>query len=167
MGFTPWAAGTKITAAKLAAMTPIFASWTPTWTTSSGIHSPSFGNATLNCDYVQSGDLVTCTFDIVFGGTTNFGTTPATTDNWRFTVPVTAAATAQTSGFVEANYDASNNHNVVCRVRLTTTTTVELQIASGETDGAAVGSTGVVDSLSPGTWTSGGYIRGNFFYEAA
>jgi hypothetical protein len=166
MAFTPWTAGTKITAAKLAAMTPIWTSWTPTWTTSTGSHSPSFGNATITCQYCQSGDWVTCQFDIVFGSTTNFNS-GTSSDNWRFSVPVTAAATAQPCGFVEANYDSAGAHSIIARARLTTTTTIELQTASGEFDGGALSSSGLIDAVSPGTWTSGGYIRGNFTYQAA
>ncbi len=166
MGFTQWTAGQKITASRLAAMTPIWAAWTPTWTTSTGAHTPSFGNAVLNCNYIWTGDLVVCTFDIAMGSTTNFNS-GTSSDNWRFSVPVTAASIAQTSGFVEANYDGNGNHSLVCRARLTTTTTIELQTASGEYDGATLSGSGLIDAPTPGTWTASGYIRGNFIYQAA
>jgi hypothetical protein len=166
MAVTAWTAGTKITAAKLAAITPIWTSWTPVWTTSTGLNTPAFGNATLACSYIQTGDLVICKFDIGFGSTTTFGG-GGTGDNWRFSVPVTSTGASQTAGFMETCYDGSGSHSLMGRVRLTTTTTVEVQTASGEFDGAAATNPGLVDLLSPGTWTTSGYLRGTITYQAA
>lgn len=167
MAVTPWTAGAKITAARLNQMLPVWTSWTPTWTTSTGLHSPSYGNATVTCAYCQTGDLVVCKFDILFGSTTNFGATPATSDNWQFSLPVTADAAAQAGGWVVGNYDASALHDLVWRAHLTSTTNMIFNSASGEGDGANPTNLGVMDSLTHGTWVSGGFIRGNFFYQAA
>lgn len=167
MAFTPWTAGAKITAAKLAAMTPIWQSWTPTWTTTTGSHTPSLGNATLACTYCQTGDLVVCRFGIQFGSTTNFGSGATASDNWIFSLPVTASNTDQASGFVNGSYDGAGSHDAVFRARLFDTGNVEFQTASGEFDGGALTNSGIVDALSPGTWTTSGHMYGNFFYQAA
>ncbi len=79
---------------------PVWAAWTPTWTTTTGVNTPSYGNASLGCEYCQTGDLVICRVQIVFGTTTSFGGgTPA--DNWQFSPPVTAARTSNAAGHFE------------------------------------------------------------------
>lgn len=166
MAVTAWAAGQRITADRLNSITPIWTSWTPTWTTSTAAHTPSYGNATVTCQYCQTGDLVICQFDVSMGGTTNFNS-GTSSDNWRFSTPVTAAAIVQPNGFVEANYDGNGNHSIICRARLTTTSTFEFQTASGEYDGGVLAGSGLIDAASPSTWTSAGYIRGTFVYQAA
>lgn len=144
---------------------PAWQSWTPAWTTNSGNATPSYGNATVNCRYVKSGRTVHCNFTIVFGSTTNFGAGPATSDNWRFSLPVPAAAVQSVVGFAELGVD--NTTRVVARVHIPTTTTFELMISSGRSSGAALANTGPVDSLSPWTWASGNTVLGTATYEAA
>ncbi|MFE9626465.1 hypothetical protein [Streptomyces sp. NPDC006527] len=144
---------------------PTWQSWTPTWTTSSGNAAPSYGNATVSCRYVKSGTTVHCNFTIVFGSTTNFGTSPTASDNWRFSLPVPAAAVQSVVGFAELGVD--NTSRVVSRVQIATTNTFELVISSGRSSGAALANTGLVDALSPWTWASGNAILGTATYEAA
>ncbi|MFD9316704.1 hypothetical protein ACFWDQ_03150 [Streptomyces sp. NPDC060053] len=146
---------------------PTWQSWTPAWTTGSGLATPSYGNAVLNCRYVKFGTTVHLNFSIQFGTTTNFGTSPTTADNWRFALPTPASAVQQMLGWAEVG--ASNAARAVCRIYLGTTDTFELGIASGRPDATPIVTPtwGTVDSLTPWTWTSGLAVRGTATYEAA
>ncbi|WP_314223371.1 hypothetical protein [Streptomyces zaehneri] len=144
---------------------PTWQSWTPAWTTSTGLAAPSYGNATVNCRYVKSGRTVHCNFSIVFGSTTAFGTGSATTDNWRFSLPVPASAAQSVVGFAELGAD--NTSRIVSRVQIPTSTTFELVISTGRSSGAALANTGVVDATSPWIWASTNSILGTATYEAA
>lgn len=174
MTFAPrtWVVGETVTAALMnteirdqfnemfAAWTP----WTPAWTTSTGANTPSFGNATLTCDYLKVGRNVSARFEIVFGSTTNFGG-GTTADNWRLSLPVTAASTIQVAGWMELNQ--STTIRVIARARCTTTSVFEIETSSGRPDATAVTNAGLVDAVSPWTWASGHAIRGTLQYQAA
>ena len=72
-------------------------SFTPTWT-SSGT-APSFGNATVVCNWARVGAKVSVVYDITFGSTTTFGT-----GYWMFSLPVPDVATpinVSGSGFTQ------------------------------------------------------------------
>jgi hypothetical protein len=178
VAYSQWLAGQRITAGQLAAISPKWQDWTPTWTTSTGAATPSFGNATITARYCQTADLVLVKFEVVFGSTTNFGGGGAS-DNWRFSLPVAGISTHQVIGWGEVNKSGSKRH--VCRMRMTTTTEFELELSSGApdgldttADGANGGGKGLVDAVSPWsnastgtTWASGYAIRGEAQYEAA
>lgn len=179
MAVAEWRAGERITAGRLNEVTAIWAAWTPVWTTSTGLNTPSFGNATLDCAYTQTGNLVAGRFEIIFGSTTNFGAAPTSSDNWRFSLPVTGASIQTAIGTAEILKSTDKRHT--CRVRMTTTGVFELELSSGApdglnttADGAVGGGKGLVDSLGPWsagagstTWASGYAIRGTFTYQAA
>lgn len=164
MPITPWQAGQRITAGRLNLITPTWSSWTPTWSTSTGLNTPSFGNATISCEYCQTGDLVLCRVEMVFGTTTNFGGGTGS-DNWRFTLPVEAAATANAAGHMEL--DVSAQIRTYGRVRLTSVGFFEIEVSTGRVDGATVTTSGLVDAISPDVWASGDGIRGTLQYKAA
>lgn len=165
MAFTPWTAGTKITAAKLAAMTPTWTAWTPTWSTSSGLHTPSYGNATLDCAYCQTGDMVAFRISIAFGSTTDFGAGATTTDNWTFSLPVTSATSGNNAGYWDGSI--GNSKATTGPIQLYTTSLMELYVGSSNADGTATTNQGIVDALTPNTWVSGNRIIGSGFYQAA
>ncbi|MFD8685377.1 hypothetical protein [Streptomyces sp. NPDC059651] len=166
MAVTPWQAGMRVTAGGLNAITATWSTWTPTWTTTSGIHLPSLGNASVACDYCQTGDLVTCSFDIQFGSTTNFGASVTTADNWLFSLPVTSgAASGDTLGFVSMRM--SDPATLIGRFQANTSTTLRISVDSGRVDSTAVTNTGIIDSLSPWTWANGHTLHGQFQYRAA
>ncbi|MGW2043781.1 hypothetical protein ACWCPF_01180 [Streptomyces sp. NPDC001858] len=146
---------------------PTWQSWTPAWTTGTALATPAYGNAVVNCRYVKFGTAVHLNFSIQFGSTTNFGTGPATTDNWRFALPTPASAVHQMLGWAEVG--ASNGARAMCRIYLATTDAFELGIASGRPDATAIVTPtwGSVDSLTPWTWASGHAVRGSATYEAA
>lgn len=144
---------------------PAWQDWVPVWTTDNG--PVSFGNATLNCRYVQYGPIVHMAFGVVFGSTTNFGTGTTTSQNWHFTLPVPIASTTQCIGFAELNDVTNVNYRALSRMRVTTTTSFQLEIDTGRVDGNAATPGGLVDSSSPWTWAAGDAIWGTATYEAA
>ncbi|MFF7130408.1 hypothetical protein [Streptomyces sp. NPDC008240] len=142
-------------------------SWTPTWTTSSGAATPSYGNATVDCKYVRIGRTIIFRFDITFGSTTNFGTSPGTGDNWLFSLPVTPAAAAGSSICMMA-LRQSNAAALMARARIASTgTDMILSINSARVDAGAITNTGDVDSVSPWTWASSNELHAVGQYEAA
>ena len=173
MGVTPWQAGQRITADRLNQITPRWSAWTPTWTTSTGANSPSLGNATVTGSYCQTGDVVFFRLEVTFGTTTSFGG-GGSADNWRFSLPVTAATTAGMVGTGEAHDSSTGGTPSSCRYplrcRLTSTAAVEFETTGGST-GAAGGyaavSVGLVDAVTPFTWASSDAIRAYGYYQAA
>lgn len=143
-----------------------WSSWTPTWTTSSGLATPSYGNAVIACRYTKTGRKVEGWFDITFGSTTNFGSGAVGSDNWLFALPVTAARAGDHLGFVELRA-ASNSVLCMGRIRTNNTTTVLLDISGARADNGTIAGYGDVDSISPWTWAASHSIRGNFVYESA
>jgi len=138
--------------------------YTPTWT-SQGSVQPSLGNATINCKYQKLGRKVEVTFEITFGSTTNFGSSPTTGDNWQFSLPVTAANSSDSIGFLELRQ--SNDKSCMGKAKLYSTTGFRISIIAGYVDGTAITNSGDVDSLSPFTWASGNSVKGSFTYESA
>ena len=143
-------------------------------TTSSGSNTPSFGNATIDCKYSQSGDVVFFEMEITFGGTTNFGG-GGTSDNWRFSLPVTAAESQLIAGMGEIQ-GASSNERWPVRARIDTTTTLQLELSGGEYSNDTGNSSGLVDTATPfgalnsggsTAWASGFAIRLHGHYQAA
>jgi hypothetical protein len=128
-------------------------SWTPTWTTSTGAHTPSWGNATVDCRYTKLGRLVIYSMNIAFGSTTNFGSGVVAADNWTFSLPVTAAATNYPIGKASMEPGASRGVSGLAQTN-TDGTSIMIHIDSGAVNGSTVAA-GVVDSLSPWTWVSG------------
>ncbi|MFE3827304.1 hypothetical protein [Streptomyces sp. NPDC059092] len=145
---------------------PRWRDWTPVWTTSTGLAAPAFGNTAIQCRYVQIGTVVHGSFDIVFGSTTRFGAGAASTDNWRFSLPVTAAAATQAVGFAGL-VGTTNKDRYAARVRITNTRTLELELASGSPGTVPMPYGGIVDAITPWTWAATMRISGSFTYEAA
>ncbi|MFE0422278.1 hypothetical protein [Streptomyces sp. NPDC058953] len=147
---------------------PAWRSWTPAWTSVSGL-DPVFGNTTVDCRYVQQGTTVHFNVRIAFGTTTNFRTGST---NWRFSLPVTAAGTTHGIGFVELHQGADQSpatpaDRAVGRLRLTSTNWFEVEVSSGKVRGGALSGVGIVDSAYPWTWKATDHIVGSGTYEAA
>lgn len=168
MAIAAWRAGERITAGRLNEITPVWAAWTPTWTTATGAATPSFGNATIDAAYARVGNTITYRMDITFGTTTSFGG-GGTGDNWRFSLPVTASGLALNVGAGELQDTSvgASLGRVAVRVRLTTTTTMELETSSGRPDAVALVNGGLIDAVSPWTWASTDAIRVFGQYQAA
>lgn len=165
MAVTQWLAGQRITADRMNEMLPRWSAWTPTWTTSSGSATPSYGNATVDCKYAQSGDVVYFEMEITFGSTTNFnGGTSA--DNWRFSLPVTAAESQLIAGSGEIQDGAATERWPV-RARVDTTTTFEVELVGRNYNNTANANSGLIDAVTPFTWASTDRILLHGHYQAA
>lgn len=167
MTYVDWRAGQRITAGQLRAITPgPWEPWTPTWTTTSGAATPSFGDAVVDGLYVHFGKLCHGRLLIAFGSTTSFGG-GGTGDNWQFSLPTPAAAVSTHVGMGEIAQSIGSR--LAVRVRLQDTGQMVLETASGRVDATALTSPnwGVVDAVTPWTWSSGNTIRIDFAYETA
>ncbi len=173
MAVSAWLAGQRITADRLNNMLAIWSAWTPTWTTSTGVNTPSFGNATVDCKYAQTGDAVLFDIEIIFGSTTNFGG-GSTSDNWRFSLPVTAAETQLIAGSGEVQGSGSGER-FPARPRLTTTTDLEVELSGGDYGNITGNSSGLIDAATPfgasstgsTAWGTNFSIRLQGHYQAA
>jgi hypothetical protein len=144
---------------------PSWQSWTPTWSTTTGKATPSWGNAALDCRFIQFGPVVHLSMTITFGSTTVFGSGATGNDNWQFTLPVPAAASQpQSLGWADFSHDS--NLRAIGRLRCFSTTLFGIEIVGGQTDGNAVAATGLIDSISPWTWASGHALHATATYEA-
>lgn len=145
-----------------------YLTWTPTWSTTSGLHLPSFGNATANFKAHKLGKNVHVTFDVTFGSTTNFGASATTTDNWTFSLPTAWPANTSAPGTYLGTgdmYKDSSNLGFT-RIKLSGSTAISFGILTCFVAGALGGGIGGdVDSVTPWTWASGHAIRGSFDYE--
>lgn len=167
MPYEAWQPGMRITANRLLSISPTWGDWVPVWTTSTGANTPSFGNATITARYAQSALTVYFQMNITFGTTTNFGG-GTSADNWRFSLPVASAGTSLMVGYGElADSSAGIGSRMGARIRLTTTTTMEIEMAAARLDAAAATNPGLIDSVSPWTWASSDTLRCFGEYEAA
>ncbi|MCZ7413033.1 hypothetical protein [Streptomyces sp. WMMC897] len=167
MAYEVWQPGMRINATRLRSISPTWSDWTPTWSTTTGANTPSFGNALVTARYAQSALTVHWWIDIAFGSTTSFGG-GGTGDNWLFSLPVTAAGSQDICGFGSAE-DASNvsGSRLPVRVRCFDANHFNLDTAGGRQDGTALANTGAIDALTPWTWASGDDIWIQGTYEAA
>jgi hypothetical protein len=142
--------------------------WTPTWSTTSGLHLPSFGNATVNFKAFKTGRKVDVQFDVTFGSTTNFGASATTTDNWTFSPPAAWPIASSSPGTFMGIGDMYQNATNLgfTRIKYTSSTAFSFGILTTFVAGALGGGIGGdVDSVTPWTWASGHAIRGAFSYE--
>lgn len=142
--------------------------YTPTWTTSSGVHLPAWGSTNPSFKAFKLGRRVEVKFDITFASDTNWGTSAGTTDNWVIGLPSAWPALAS-SGFVGYGdmYKGSADLGT-CRIKLAGTTGVSFGVLTTFVGGALGGGIGGdMDSLTPWTWASGNNFRGSFTYETA
>lgn len=133
--------------------------WTPVWSTSTGAHLPSYGNAVTQGGYIKLGRMLFFTFGVTFGTGTAFGTGATGSDNWTFSLPGTFAASALFAGTsILAGYGravASNANVVPLGVHVDSGgTSFVLDITGGSPAGTALASSGAVDSITPWVWTS-------------
>lgn len=140
--------------------------WTPTWSTTTGAHTPSFGNATINGTFSKVGRIVFFQLKITFGSTTNFGSGVTTGDNWTFSLPQQAARTNDVIGWFSGRPAGSNATMGHLNVLSSDATVMQLNLDAGQPNAVATSNIGVVDSLTPWTWGSGDILVMQGFYEA-
>lgn len=141
-----------------------WSTWTPNWTTSTGLHLPSYGNATVIATYTKIGRCLNFALSVQFGSTTVFGASATTNDNWLFSLPpgLTASAsfagTQSIAGAGRATQSATLTAPIIVRID-STGTNFSIESAGGSQDGNALTNPGVLDALSPWTWASGAVIQ--------
>ncbi|MGW0626417.1 hypothetical protein [Streptomyces sp. NPDC002758] len=139
-------------------------SWTPTWSTTSGVHLPSYGNAQVDCRYFKLGRLVLFNMSIIFGSTTNFGAGATSGDNWTFSLPFTATAASYPIGKASMEPGTSRGTSGVAQTT-SDSTGLSIYVDSGTTGGSAAVA-GIADSISPWVWASGNKLVVIGQYEA-
>jgi hypothetical protein len=165
MAVEQWLAGFRMTADRMNAITPRWSAWTPTWTTATGANTPAFGNATIDCKYAQSGDVVFFEMEITMGSTTTYGG-GGSSDDWRFSLPVTAAETQLIAGMGEIQDGAATGRWPV-RARLATTSTVSIELSGRNYNDTANVNSGLVDAVTPFTWANTDRILMTGHYQSA
>jgi hypothetical protein len=149
----------------VAAALGAWTTWTPTWATSTGLHLPTFGNATVTCWYLKLGRTLFYAMNIAFGSTTNFGSSPTASDNWIFSLP--PGLTAQ-AAWLNAGLPCGNGRLSLTGAGATSPATVFLDAggtnfqifeSGGRVDATAITNMAAIDSLSPWTWASGGGLQ--------
>lgn len=165
MSASPWLGGQRVTAERLSEMLNKWSNWTPTWSTTTGAALPAFGNATIDCRYTVSGDLVTARYDFLFGNTTTFGG-GGTADDYTFTLPVTALGTPFIAGS-----GWGHNNSVAVRAQITprlfSTSRFVVESTSGNADGTSVVNGNPIDATTPWTWANASRLVGILQYEKA
>lgn len=137
--------------------------WTPLWTTSTGLHLPSFGNATVAAWYQLNGGSLLFSVAITFGSTTNFGAGATTSDNWQFSLPsgITAASqfrgTEMIAGFGRGSQNAGSTAPFSIKID-SSGGYFMLDLAGGLAGAFAPSNFGAADSLTPWTWASGNVL---------
>lgn len=140
-------------------------SWTPTWSTSTGLHTPSYGNASVAAEWFRYGRLISFFVQVTFGSTTNFGTSATTADNWILSLPagMTAAANFTTANPLPCGAGvAAQSVSATAPIQITIDpggTNFVLNLAGGRVDGTSITNNGVVDSLSPWIWAANNVVR--------
>jgi hypothetical protein len=138
--------------------------WGVTWSTTSGTHLPSFGNASTTATYLHVGRLLYFWFSTTFGSSTVFGAGAGVNDNWTFSIPgsLTAASnligTNMPVGFGYASQNAGATAPLQVGVDATGGNLI-LNTAGGRADGTALANFGTIDSLTPWTWANGNALR--------
>ena|SRR5690606_3586681 len=165
MPYEPWQPGMLVTASRLAAISPTWQDWTPVWSTTSGSATPSFGDASITARYAVAARTVHFRLEISFGATTNFGG-GGTSDNWQFSVPITAASSMLITGMGEIELSGPSSRMPV-RARLNSPSQFVVECSGRRYDDTAPSSSGIIDASTPWTWASGSAIRLAGTYEAA
>lgn len=127
-------------------LTGAWTAYTPVWTTIGT--APVLGNGSLTGFYMRVGKLIHCRIHLLGGSTTTYGN-----NSWRFTVPVTAAATDQV-GSCRVLDAGSANRGEGCFL-VDTTHVVPISNAGDFTN------------LIPQTWAVGDRCDIQMTYEAA
>lgn len=136
------------------------------WTTSTGLHSPSYGNATMTYMYKVIMGSLHFSMSLDFGSTTNFGASVTNADNWRFSMTSGGTYSAQADfagvglpvGFGRATVSTGITVPLLVRVSAAGNS-FEFDTAGGQQDGAGLANTGAIDSITPGTWTSASALQ--------
>jgi hypothetical protein len=149
----------------VAAALGVWTAWTPTWSTSTGLHLPTYGNAVTSAWYLKLGRTLMFSMSIAFGTTTNFGASPSASDNWIFSLP--PGLTAQTAwlnaalpvGHARLSLTGSGATSPATAFMDAGGTNLQIFESGGRVDATAITNVAAIDSLTPWTWASGGGLQ--------
>lgn len=162
--YEEWHPGMRLTADRLLSISPTWQDWTPIWSTATGANTPDFGDAPVVARYAVAATTVHYRLQIAFDATTDFGG-GGSSDNWQFSLPEEASDEALIIGYGEGAASLGSRFGI--RARALTTTQMGLEVASGRVDAGTLDPTGLVDAVTPFTWSDGNTIRVAGTYEAA
>jgi hypothetical protein len=157
--------GQSITAGLLQSLTPQAPqTWELYWSTNSGEATPSFGNSAVSTKYTVFGQWCVGRVGIEFGSTTDFGAGASEGDNWKMSAPVTALSGADNVGFGEITKGTNYTSRMPVRVKMLDTGSFSFELSGGRVDGTATTKGGLVDSVTPWTWSSNDTLYFDFSY---
>lgn len=130
---------------------PIGATFPPSWTGSGG--TPTLGNGTLSCRWMQHGDIVIAHYYFNFGSTT----VVAGTGSWSFTFPVAQNTSQQFWNGSARLYNATTGGFTVSAVEPNTATTFDVLPGGASPMGEGV----------PFAWVTNSKWYATIIYEAA
>lgn len=136
------------------------------WTTSTGLHSPSYGNATMNYLTKIVDGILYFSMLIRFGNTTNFGAGATTSDSWQFGIYPGGGRTAEAAfrndqnpvGHGEAISSGPGSYPISVKIDATGTNFV-FDLIGGNPAAVAATNNGEIDSLTPFTWANANALR--------
>jgi hypothetical protein len=155
MTYAPPAAGAPLDAETLEDMVGMWQDYTVSWT-SSGT-APVIGNGTLTGRFCVIGDTVHFSIKLTGGTLTTWGT-----GNYSFSLPVTAAATADMVGTCFVGDSSVGSAGYSLGVAFTGGSATTAQAYTGNEGGAAA-----ISSANPQTFATGDRIWITGTYEAA
>lgn len=134
--------------------------WSPVWSTSTGAHLPSYGNAVKHGGYIKIGRMLFFSFAVTFGSSTAFGTGATSADSWTFSLPGTLVAsdlfagTTMNCGIGKAGQTNATTAPLSVRVDGSGANFL-LDVIGGAPNGVALPASGVVSSVTPSAWANG------------
>ncbi|QIP87642.1 hypothetical protein GLX30_30485 [Streptomyces sp. Tu 2975] len=155
MTYAPPAAGAPLDAATLEGMVGQWQDYVVAWTSSGTAPAP--GNGTLTGRYCVIGDTVHFSIKLTGGTTTTWGT-----GNYNFSLPVTAAATADHVGTVFVGDSSVGSAGYSTGVAFTGGSATTVQGYTGNEGAAAA-----ISNANPQTLATGDRIWIHGTYEAA
>lgn len=136
------------------------------WTTSTGLHTPSYGNATMNYLTKIVDGVLFFSMLIRWGNTTNFGAGATTSDSWQFAIYPGGGRTAEAAfrngqnpvGHGEAIVSGTVTYPLSVKID-STGTNFTFDLIGGNPGATAAAQTGEIDSLTPFTWANNNALR--------
>lgn len=150
---------------------PVFkgwSSWTPSWTTVTGVHKPSIGNGSFTCFYQKVNKLVKYFFRMDLGSTsvTNAGSA-SVGDNWIFGVPVNTPVDGGGWGWAVVSPSGNAAEEEVARIDIDNGKFIFVTTGSYPDGTLPTVASSVLDAITPENWTTSGFIYGSGFYRLA
>ena len=131
------------------------------WTTETGLHTPSLGNAQVDYWYKVISGTLNASVSVTFGSTTNFGSGATVADNWQFSLPsgmtISAPFVSARLAIGNGRLSGSSSLSAPFIVRPASSgTSFIFDISGGFANASAPSNFGLVDSVTPfSPWANG------------